>query len=373
MAMQIAVAWLPLVLASVVQGQVQEWRPKDPRIPAAQIDAAIRKGLGWLKSQPSRSGVPGNRLDDTNELVLYTLLHGGIASSDPAVGELLRHIVDRDADRVYNVALGAMGLAKLDRAGYQWKIAQHAQFLVDNQCENGQWAYGSPVEWDPRVTGEWVVQKSGLYGLKYPPGYRSVPGKPASGGRKIAIRQRGRVTKTGDNSNAQYAALGLRACSEAEVQIDPRCLADGLRWWEGDQNKDGGWGYSRGEDDAGRATMTAGGIGSLVIFRWMLHKPWAEEAHVKKGMEWLDANVKARLPKWHIYYLYGIERAGMLYGTDLIGTRDWYDEGAEWLIEHQADNGSWRNVPDTCFAILFLKRATAPLPGVASVGRPAER
>jgi len=119
--------------------------------------------------------------------------------------------------------------------------------------------------------------------------------------------------------------------------------------------------------------MTAGGIGSLVIFRWMLHKPWVDESHVKKGMEWLDANVKARLPKWHIYYLYGLERAGMLYGTDLIGTRDWYDEGAEWLIEHQADNGSWRNVADTCFAILFLKRATAPLPGVASVGRPAER
>jgi len=200
MAMHIAVAWIPFVLASVAQGQVQEWRPKDPRIPAAQIDAAIRKGLGWLKSQPSKSGVPGNRLDDTNELVLYTLLHGGIASSDPAVGDLLRHIVDRDADRVYNVALGAMGLAKLDRAGYQWKIAQHAHFLVDNQCENGQWAYGSPVEWDPRVTGEWVVQKTGLYGLRFPPGYRSVPGKPASGGRKIAIRQRG----PGDEDRGQF-------------------------------------------------------------------------------------------------------------------------------------------------------------------------
>ena len=37
--------------------------------------------------------------------------------------------------------------------------------------------------------------------------------------------------------------------------------------------------------------MTAGGIGSLVIFRWMLHKPWSEEVHVRKGMEWLDANV----------------------------------------------------------------------------------
>ncbi len=158
-----------------------------------------------------------------------------------------------------------------------------------------------------------------------------------------------------------------------DIVLDPRCLQDALRWWEGDQNKDGSWGYSRGEDDAGRATITAGGVGSLVIFRWMLHKNWTNEPHLLKGMEWMDANVKGRLPKWHAYYLYGEERVGMLYGIDRIGSREWYDDGAEWLIEHQAANGSWsRNVPDTCFAILFLRRATAPLPGVATTGRPVE-
>ena len=363
------VAWIPVFLAWAAAAQAQEWRPKDPNIPAAEIDTAIRKGVAWLKSQPARVGVPGNRIEDTNELVLYTLLHAGVAPGEPLPAELLRSIVDREPDRVYNVALGAMALAKLDRAGYQWKIAHQAQFLVDNQCENGQWAYGSPVEWNPRVTGDWVMPKPAPYGTKYPPGWHPVPGKPALSGRKIAIRQRGRVTKTGDNSNAQYAALGLRACAEADVLVDARCLQDGLRWWESDQNKDGSWGYSRGEDDAGRATMSAGGVGSLVIFRWLLHKPWADQPPIRKGMEWLDANGKGKLPKWHIYYLYGVERAGMLYGTDLIGTRDWYDEGARWLIDHQADNGSWRNETDTCFAILFLKRATTPLPGVATGGK----
>jgi hypothetical protein len=363
-----AVAGILIGLVLAGTASAQEFRPKDPKIPASSIDGAIRRGLAWLKETPPKAGVPGNRMDDTNELVLYTLLHGGLPASDPALAGAVRAVVDREPDRVYNAALGAMALARMDRAGYQWRIAQQAQFLVDNQCENGQWAYGSAVEWDPRVTGEWIVQKSGLYGLKYPPGYHPAPGKPASGGRKIAIRQRSRVTKTGDNSNAQYAALGLRACVEADVQIDPRCVQDALRWWESDQNKDGGWGYSRGEDDAGRATMTAGGIGSMVIYRWMLRKPWTDQPPVKRGMEWLETNVKGRLPKWHIYYLYGVERAGMLYGTDLIGTRDWYDEGAEWLIEHQEKNGSWRSVTDTCFAILFLKRATAPLPGVATGG-----
>jgi hypothetical protein len=284
------------------------------------------------------------------------------------VGELLRQAVDREPDRVYNAALGAMALAKLDRAGYQWKLVSQAQFLLDNQCENGQWGYGSPI--DPaRVPGDWVAWKGAPYGAKYPPGIK--PGAPKSG-RRIVVPQRARISKVGDNSNAQYAALGLRACAEADLVLDPRCLRDALRWWESDQNRDGGWGYSRGEDDAARATMTAGGVGSLVIYRWMLHQPWADEAHVKKGMEWLDTNVRGRLPKWHIYYLYGEERIGMLYGTDRIGSRDWYDEGAAWLLKNQAANGSWRNVVDSCFAILFLRRATAPLPSVASVGRPPE-
>lgn len=345
----------------------QEFRPKDSSVPAAEIDQALQRALGWLKSVPPKPGGAANRMDDTNELVLYTLLHGGLAAGDPAIAEHLQRVVDRDPDRVYNAALAAMALAKLDRAGYQWKLVQEAQFLLDNQCENGQWAYGVPV--DPvRIPGEWMTVKGGPYGAKYPPGYR--PGaKTTTSGRRIVVMQRGRVSKIGDNSNAQYAALGLRACAEADLVLDARCLQDALKWWESDQNKDGSWGYSRGEDDAGRATMTAGGIGSLVIFKWMAHKPWAEDPRIKKGMDWLDANAKGKLPKWHVYYLYGLERIGMLYGTDKIGSRDWYDEGAKWLVEHQAKDGSWgRSVPDTCFAVLFLRRATAPLPGVATPG-----
>jgi hypothetical protein len=356
-----AAAWL----ATASTLEAQEFRPKGSGIPAAEVDKAIQRGLGWLKGVPPKSGVPTSRSEDTNELVFYTLLHGGLSVADPVLAEYLKHVVDRDPDRVYNAALGAMALGKLDRAGYQWKLVQQAQFLLDNQCENGQWAYGSPV--DPgKAPGDWVTWKGSPYGAKYPPNYK--PGSSKGSGRKIAVLQRARISKVGDNSNAQYAALGLRACAEADLLLDPRCLQDALRWWEGDQEKDGSWGYSRGEDDSGRATMTVGGAASVVIYRWMLHKSWAEEPHVKKAMEWLDGNVSGKLPKWHIYYLYGLERVGMLYGTDRIGSHDWYDEGAAWLIKNQASNGSWRNVADTCFAILFLKRATAPLPGVATPG-----
>jgi hypothetical protein len=75
------------------------------------------------------------------------------------------------------------------------------------------------------------------------------------------------------------------------------------------------------------------------------------------------------------YYLYALERAGMLYDTALIGNHDWYLDGARVILAAQKPDGSWaesgpatmRPTWDTCFAILFLKRATRPL--VVSVDR----
>ena len=81
---------------------------------------------------------------------------------------------------------------------------------------------------------------------------------------------------------------------------------------------------------------------------------------------------------WHYYYLYGLERAGALSGAGLFERHDWYLEGAQHLVDEQRDNGSWigqealdsvpwkgagpdaatANFLDSCFALLFLKRAT---------------
>jgi hypothetical protein len=55
----------------------------------------------------------------------------------------------------------------------------------------------------------------------------------------------------------------------------------------------------------------------------------------------------------------------MLYGLSKINDKDWYHWGAEVLVEAQQKEGSWTggNYPgtmpmaDTCFALLFLKRA----------------
>ena len=55
-----------------------------------------------------------------------------------------------------------------------------------------------------------------------------------------------------------------------------------------------------------------------------------------------------------------------LLGLQLVGSHRWYSEMGQELLNRQRTDGSWRtresarghDVLDTCFALLFLKRAT---------------
>ena len=52
-------------------------------------------------------------------------------------------------------------------------------------------------------------------------------------------------------------------------------------------------------------------------------------------MKWSVNNNPERGGDWHYYYLYGLERAGILYDTNMIGKHDWYLEGAKLLLDAQ--------------------------------------
>ena len=75
----------------------------------------------------------------------------------------------------------------------------------------------------------------------------------------------------------------------------------------------------------------------------------------------------------HLYFLYGLERVGILGLLDKFGTHDWYQEGAQLLIARQTPEGQWLAiqgtagaVPDTCFALLFLAKGTTPVVAMPS-------
>jgi len=361
-----------------------------------RIDEAIDKGVAYLKtaeSPPWDAHIP-----NSDELILLTLLHAGVPETDAKVQDLLSRVLAAPLERTYKVALLAMCLEELDRVKYQPKIKQCAQFLVDNQCQNGQWSYGQP---SPAADGTPTGSQRGPVASVVGPGRREKP-KVVS---RVPVQKRIVGPATGDNSNAQYAALGLRACHDAGIVLPKdTVIRPAKRWWTtsqlGAQGGDKaavatgpgmtaeprGWSYH--VEDPAYSSMTAGAVGAVCIYDHILGEDWKKDKVVAGGMAWLAKNFSVtenvgpcqtggREPKEFLYYyLYALERAGMLYDTAFIGRNDWYFEGARVLLAAQKPDGSWaesgpatmRPTWDTCFAILFLKRATRPL--VVSVDRP---
>ena len=94
---------------------------------------------------------------------------------------------------------------------------------------------------------------------------------------------------------------------------------------------------------------------------------------MRDGIAWLGAHFNLQTPPWNYYYIYGLERAGVLARVVYMGEHRWYVEGARYLIRVRAPSGGWsmrrgarRDVlgaslatVDTSFALLFLTRATA--------------
>jgi len=354
----------------------------------AKVDAAIKKGIEFLRTAPSPDYMKfGYKNSDV--LILWTFIHAGVAHDDPKFKTLLDAVLAEPLEKTYKVSLTAMCLEELDRVKYQERLAQCGQFLVDNQCKNGQWSYGSPTEFakDVKVhAAPKAIAPAGAAGL-------AKDGKPRIL-QHVAVKKMKDGPDVGDNSNSQYAALGLRACFDAGVTLPEGVILLAVKWWRESQFKDPkkekaavassasvsgkveGWNY---KDEASLPdkppyhAMTAGGVGALVIYDYMLDRKWKDDSFVKAGMNWLTVHYEVQ--PGNTYYLYGLERAAILFGTEKIGDHFWYAEAAGALVGSQHEDGSWgkgttegfNTTWDTCFSVLFLRRATRPL--VASEDR----
>jgi hypothetical protein len=184
-----------------------------------------------------------------------------------------------------------------------------------------------------------------------------------------------------DLSATQFVLLALRAASQAGYPIEkvsPNSWELAAKFTKACQKADGGFGYQVGGPSY--ASMTACGIGCLLICKEQMDlsaekkaPAWIDDS-IKRGMEWLDKNFDAETNagaerQEHFYYLYGVERVGDLSGRKEFNGKDWYLRGALLLLERQDADGKWTDatgypptdVLGTCFALLFLKRATPPV------------
>ena len=388
---------------------VRRMRPTDFQ---KSVDEAIAKGVAHLRTLQIKDGTfkPFQEWTiGTTALATLALLSCGVPANDPQVKQALDWIFAQTPERTYDQAAC---LLAIDRAYTPQKELDAMQ--RGNAIET--------FERDlPTKRKVWVLDIAEAL-------EKAAPSKGSWG---YPSASNNRVKR--DTSNTQYAVLGMRAALHLGYAVDADTWRGVIRHCEELQELQGPKGrvslVRRGQaipDEASAHTlyeqkvpavagfryatvsghehvdgsMTCAGISCLLIARHELLRLDCEEFSRKEatriddlingGWAWLDAHWAVdRHPghpagRWLYYYLYCLERAGILGDVRRVGGRDWYFEGAAQLIARQHDNGSWNHrglgsstggangwsggvdndTPPTCFALLFLKKGTPPLAGV---------
>lgn len=345
--------------------ELRELQPK--------IDAAIDRGVEFLLRRQQRDGTwSGDEhrfpLGQT-ALCVYTLLKSHVPPEHPSIRRALAYLKPRRAQETYSAACVLMALDATKDPVWKDKVRETAEDLMRWQVR-GIWSY--PKAWTDVV---WPDE----------------PGAP-------------------DLSNTQFAALGLRAAARAGVKIRPEVwigLAEATFPWQEEKPQDveiDEGGYRRTVPAAGfryrndrnasakftrapTASMTCAGVCTLAIVREQLGakassgfveklKTSNERALAWLAAHWSVADNPGEGENWWIYYLYGLERVGAFLQLEEIGGRRWYLEGAKALLAKQGGAGDWPTAyhprADTCFALLFLERATAGTTGGSGRKRPTK-
>ncbi len=237
-------------------------------------------------------------------------------SEKPAIGDDAQKLRERTAQHA----------AHLDAEKYLVFIKRNADWLLQSRrYENGQL-----IGW----------------GYQLPPG--GLPGA--------------------DNSNTQYAILGLHAAAQAGVKIDAKVWDEVRDLYLRTQTADGGWAY-RSQGGPSTITMTSAGVIGLAITREHIdrkHRNYKNAETAKQldnALKHLGNVFTVDGRQWRYYNLYGLSRAGRTAEKKQLGANDWYKDGAEFLLRQQDAGGGWKSeqsildgnpVIATSFAILFL-------------------
>src|SRR5262249_11576342 len=219
--------------------------------------AAVAKALDYLRQAklPAASHNPPAPSDD---LVLWAMLNAGVPQDDPFFQKLLQQTLAVRLQRTYATSLHTMVLQRLDPVKYRDRIADCAQFLVDNQCINGQWSYGAST----------VAARNG------------------------AVKKSRDGPLSGNNSCSQFAAMALRACVEAGIAIPAETFDRAIRGWNEclrpEADGRAGWCYTRDESPhRPYGSMTAGGVASLAILHRLAKRDLRQDKAAQAGLAWV--------------------------------------------------------------------------------------
>jgi hypothetical protein len=303
---------------------------------------------GWL---PILTDMKGG----ATALVTLALLNCGLKPEDRTVARALDWLRTLPPEKTYVVGLQNMVFAE----------ARQAKDLPLIQ-RNADWLIARGIGW--KVDGGKVVGGR-LEGWSYP------------------------LNNAGDNSNTQYALLGLYAAKLAGAKIDDSVWTAIQDFYTRTQAKPtqttGYWSYHNVVnigDTAPSFTMTVAGVCGLYIAGMGREKSpqdlddatgvarkcgvYDENGAIARGMNWIATNFGWDKPKSMFYNFYGIERLGRVSGERFVGKFDWYRQGCEELVKRQLPDGSFTGgkggidaagVIPSAFALLFLSKGRTPV------------
>ena len=357
------------------------------------IDKAVDRGVEFIRGDGALTGVDASmQPPGATALVGLTLLECGVAADDPAV----RHAAEvvRQAavtmTQTYSLSLSILFLDRLDDPADEPLIQSMAVRLMAGQNSSGGWTYTCPVVADAEVrrltsaAHDAPKPGKGPDGKPVKPTVKDLPKEIRDQLTRINSSPTANIlTGSGDNSNTQFAALALWVARRHGLPVD-QALARVDQRFRATQNADGGWSYTPVESVPGplsgsTATMTCAGVLGLEVGHGAASAAATEKGKaapdlaadraLKKALAALGTAVGAPTDGKDVpsaggksyYFFWSLERVAVILDLDTIGGHDWYAWGSQILVANQQADGSWRGeypaVVDTCFALLFLKRA----------------
>jgi len=371
-----------------------------------QVSIAIDKGVAWLLKKQDNEGSWGDMWGGQayggggggggrvyqagpTALALYTLLKCKVPAKDPKIVKGFKWLKDsyEIPGTTYEVSMALLAITA---------TADSAKTLAASQKVNAKEKLAGPMRgWAQQLVNELLERRQGNGGWRYnmPPKYNAAP---PPGGEE-------------DLSSTQLATLALFAAHRCGIKVPEKVWEGILSFALAQQDAEGpevlqedpvtkkkeawharGFAYIKGMEDPeeGQATgsMTACGVGCLMMARYMLSDEGRKKAQwdarsdaakvqdaVQDGLAWLELNwsafdnpKKQRMNIYHIYWLYSFERMMDVIGRQRLGQHMWYSEMGQQILNRQNSDGHWKtgttlepqDTLDTCFALLFLKRAT---------------
>lgn len=366
----------------------------------SQITQARLRGAEFLKSKQLDDGSWEFATHEVGITALCTLalLENGVPQSDPVIDKGHRFVrkSTKELGSTYDIALAIVLLSRLDEYGNKQMIRDLGARLIAGQNVGGGWSYTCPA----KITSSILTNPE------------SRP-KPPEG--------------VGDNSCTQFAVLGLWTASRTGMDIDQPMSAVARRFKTTQNSDGGwpytsavaNQGETKSAANPSGSAMTFAGLFSLTVARANKLRKQLEERELSgddkskpgatgskkttagsakktdpkkddKAEEKKDATAEvsdktdegSTLMKDPIfakglakagefvqggdqarYFLWTIERLGVLLGQEKIGGVDWFAKGSDILIKSQTADGSWpaehndKGLSQTAFAILFLRKA----------------